>query len=75
MFFDRFAFGVVAGILVIATGGLEAGIAYHVLNNLLAFAMGLFFGDMSEALNPTGGSWTDVLVSLVKSVIFVGLSI
>lgn len=75
IFFDRLAFGVVAGILVIATGGLEAGIAYHVVNNLLAFGFALFFGDMTEALNPTGGSWLDVVVSFVKSAIFVTLSI
>ncbi|CAN5676774.1 hypothetical protein BH11ACT8_BH11ACT8_30750 [soil metagenome] len=75
IFFDRFAFGIVAGILVIVTGGLEAGIAYHVVNNLLAFGITVFFGDMTDALNPTGGGWTDVLVSFVKSLIFVGLSI
>jgi membrane protease YdiL (CAAX protease family) len=75
VFVDRLAFGVVAGILVIATGGLEAAIAYHVLNNLLAFGIALFFGDMTAALNPTGGSWWDVVVSLVKSGLFVALSI
>ncbi|MGA8255905.1 MAG: CPBP family intramembrane glutamic endopeptidase [Nocardioides sp.] len=75
VFCDRFAFGVVAGVLVIATGGLEAGIAYHVLNNLLAFGIALFFGDMTSALNPSGGTWWDVVVSFVKSAIFVGLSI
>ena len=75
VFFDRLAFGVVAGVLVIATGGLEAGIAYHVLNNLLAFGFALFFGDMTEALNATGGGWPDVLVSVVKSAVFVALSI
>ncbi len=75
MFLDRFAFGVVAGVLVIATGGLEAGIAYHVLNNLLAFGIALFFGDMTSALNPSGGTWWDVVVSFVKSAIFVVLSI
>lgn len=75
VFFDRLAFGIVAGILVIATGGLEAAIAYHVLNNLLAFGIALFFGDMTEALNPSGGSWWDVLVSFVKSALFVALSI
>ena len=51
VFFDRFAFGVVAGILVIRTGGLEAAIAMHVLNNFLAFGLALRFGDMTEALN------------------------
>lgn len=75
VFFDRLAFGVVAGVLVIATGGLEAAIAYHVLNNLLAFGFALFFSDMTEALNATGGGWSDVLVSVVKSATFVVLSI
>src|SRR4029078_8399002 len=35
VFFDRFAFGLVAGVLVVMTGGLEAGIAMHVLNNFV----------------------------------------
>ena len=48
IFFDRFAFGLVAGTLVILTGGLEAGIAMHVLNNWLAFGIALAFGDLSR---------------------------
>ena len=56
IFFDRFAFGLVAGTLVILTGGLEAGIAMHVLNNWLAFGLALAFGDMGSSLNPTGGT-------------------
>ncbi len=75
IFFDRFAFGVVAGVLAIATGGLEAGIAYHVLNNYLAFGFALAYSDLETALNPTGGSWWDVVVTLVKSLVFLGLSL
>jgi len=75
VFFDRLAFGLVAGVLVIATGGLEAAIAYHVLNNLLAFGIALFFGDMTQALNPGEGSWWDMVVSTAKSGIFVVLTI
>lgn len=75
VFVDRFAFGLVAGVLVIATGGLEAGIAYHVVNNVLAFGLALAIGDMTDTLNPTGGTWWDVLLSITKSVIFVALSI
>ncbi len=75
IFFDRFAFGVVAGILVIATGGLEAGIAYHVLNNVFAFGIALFFGDISAAFTPTSASNWDFLLSFVKSVVFVVLAI
>ncbi len=55
IFIDRFAFGLVAGILVITTGGLEAGIAMHVLNNFLAFGAALAYSDMTTALTPTDG--------------------
>jgi CAAX protease family protein len=75
IFFDRFAFGVVAGILVIATGGLEAGIAMHVLNNFLAFGIALAFSDMSSALNPTGGSWWNIPVTLTQSLVYLALAI
>jgi membrane protease YdiL (CAAX protease family) len=75
VFFDRFAFGLVAGILVIATGGLEAGIAMHVLNNFLAFGLALAFSDMSSALNPTGGSWWNIPVTLTQSLVYLGLAI
>jgi membrane protease YdiL (CAAX protease family) len=75
VFFDRFAFGVVAGVLVIATGGLEAGIAMHVLNNWLAFGLALAFGDMGSALNPTGGTWWSLPVTLTQSLVYLGLAI
>jgi len=74
VFFDRFAFGVVAGILVIVTGGLEAGIAMHVLNNFLAFGFALAFGDMGESLNPTGGSWWMVPTTLTQSLVYLALA-
>ncbi len=76
IFFDRFAFGVVAGILVIRTGGLEAGIAMHVLNNFLAFGLALTFGDMTTALNATGGSsWWMILSTLTQSLVYLALAL
>ncbi|GAA1522199.1 CPBP family intramembrane glutamic endopeptidase [Nocardioides humi] len=75
IFFDRFAFGLVAGLLVVLTGGLEAGIAMHVLNNFLAFGLALAFSDMTEALNPTGGTWWAVPVTLVQSVSYLVLAV
>lgn len=75
VFFDRFAFGVVAGILVIRTGGLEAAIAMHVLNNFLAYGMALAFGDMTEALNATGPASPWMIVStLTQSLVYLGLA-
>ena len=75
IFFDRFAFGLVAGVLVILTGGLEAGIAFHVLNNWLAFGLAVAFFDLGSALNPTGGSWWEVPVTIVKSLVYLGLAL
>ena len=73
VFFDRFAFGIVAGLLVILTGGLEAGIAMHVFNNWLAFGLALAFGDMASTLNPVGGSWWTIPVTLTQSLVYLGL--
>jgi uncharacterized protein len=75
VFFDRFAFGVVAGILVIRTGGLEAAIAMHVLNNFFAYALALSFGDMTEALNATApSSWWMIATTLTQSLVYLALA-
>ncbi len=74
IFVDRLAFGLVAGVLVITTGGLEAGIAMHVLNNLLAFGFALAYSDMTSALNPTGGSWWQLPVTLTQSLTYLALA-
>lgn len=73
IFVDRLAFGIVAGVLVLATGGLEAAIAMHVLNNFVAFALALAFTDMESALNPTGGSWWSLPSTLTQSLVYLGL--
>lgn len=39
LFVDRLAFGLLAALLVWRTGGLEAGIAAHVVNNVFAFVI------------------------------------
>lgn len=74
IFFDRLAFGLVAGTLVVVTGGLEAGIAMHVLNNWLAFGISLAYGDMGSALNPTGGTWWSIPVTLTQSLTYLALA-
>jgi hypothetical protein len=75
VFFDRFAFGIVAGILVIRTGGLEAGIAMHVLNNFLAYGAALAFGSMATTLNPTGSDWWTIPVTLTQSLVYLWLAV
>jgi hypothetical protein len=73
LFFDRFMFGLIAGWLVIRTGGLEAGIAMHVLNNYLAFGLAVAFGDISDTLNVTHVSWWNIPVTLTQSLVYAGL--
>lgn len=70
LFFDRFMFGVIAGWLVIRTGGLEAGIALHVLNNMLAFGFALTFGDITESLMVSEVSWWNVPLTLTQSGVY-----
>jgi membrane protease YdiL (CAAX protease family) len=73
VFIDRLSFGLVAGVLVIVTGGLEAGIALHVVNNGLFFGLTLAFGDIDEALAPVAGTWWLLPGTLVQSLGYLAL--
>ena len=73
LFFDRFMFGLIAAWLVIRTGGLEAGIALHVLNNFLAFGLAIAVGNISDTLNVTEISWWNIPVTLTQSLVYVAL--
>jgi membrane protease YdiL (CAAX protease family) len=48
---DVFAFGAVMGWLAVRTGGLEAPIALHVMNNVLAFGLSAAAGNLEDALD------------------------
>jgi membrane protease YdiL (CAAX protease family) len=67
LFFDRFMFGLIAGWLVIRTGGLEAGIAMHILNNFLAFGYALAFSDLGSMLNVSQVGWENIPVTLTQA--------
>ena len=58
---------------MIRTGGLEAGIAMHVLNNYLAFGLALAFGDIGETLNVSEGCWWNIPLTLVQSLGYAAL--
>lgn len=47
---EVFVFGAVMGWLAVRTGGLEAAIALHVMNNMLAFGLSAASGDLRDAL-------------------------
>lgn len=67
LFVDRLAFGLMAGLVVVLVGGLEAGIALHVMNNIVAFGLALFFGDITAVLKVTEASWWQVPVTVTQN--------
>ncbi len=73
LFFDRFMFGLIAGWLVLRTGGLEAGIAMHILNNFLAFGFALTFADLTETLNVSEVGWSNIPLTLTQSLVYAAL--
>ncbi|GAB4000280.1 hypothetical protein GCM10028771_36190 [Nocardioides marmoraquaticus] len=66
LFLDRLAFGVIAGTTVVLLGGLEAGIAMHVVNNLVAFGLAIATGSVAEALTVSEVSWWRILVTVTQ---------
>jgi uncharacterized protein len=55
-------FAVVSGLAAWRTGGLEAGIAMHAVNNVLAFTAVVLFGGWSEAFDKTETTGTPVML-------------
>lgn len=58
LFLNRFGFGIIAALLVWATGGLEAAIGAHVINNLSAFGYGFFTGGIAATKATTAIDWS-----------------
>jgi membrane protease YdiL (CAAX protease family) len=65
LFGSRFVFGMIAGILVWRTGGLEAAVAIHIINNLVVFAMSILNGTLVEVRSVVAAPWTQTLSDTV----------
>jgi hypothetical protein len=59
LFVDRLAFGLLAAILVWRTGGLEAGIAAHVINNVFAYVIAGLTTSIAGLKATQGIGWVD----------------
>jgi membrane protease YdiL (CAAX protease family) len=70
LFLDRFAFGLVAGFLVVRTGGLEASIAAHAANNVVTFVFAALTNSVGDSLQATDAPWSLVFVDVAKFVVF-----
>jgi membrane protease YdiL (CAAX protease family) len=69
LFADRFTFGAVACWLAWRTGGLEAGIALHAVNNLTVFGFTLAEGALADSLTVTEASPGAVVLDVVTLVV------
>jgi membrane protease YdiL (CAAX protease family) len=70
LFLHRFTFGLIAGWLVMKTGGLEAGIAAHVVNNVVAFGYANISGTMVATRTVTTASWAELAWNLAGFAVF-----
>lgn len=75
LFLDRFTFGLMAGYVVLRTGGLEAGIALHIWNNLFAFGLALGIGSIDETLHVSEVSWSNLPLSLTQNGLYLVLAL
>lgn len=60
LFLDRFLFGVMVGVLVVKTGGLEAAIGAHVINNVLAFSYAGLYSTIAQVKATQTIGWVDL---------------
>ncbi|MEV2267481.1 CPBP family intramembrane glutamic endopeptidase [Nonomuraea africana] len=67
---DVFSFGVLMGWLAVRTGGLEAPIAMHVVNNTLVFALSAAAADLDDALKQGAVPWQSLVGTVVQLSVF-----
>lgn len=75
LFASRFAFGVVVGLLVLRTGGLEAAIAAHVVNNTFAFVLAGVTSTIAGARMLTGVGWVQAFSDVLTYAVFTVLAL
>jgi len=71
---DRFAFGALLGALVVMTGGLEAGIAMHAVNNIFAFGYPVLSGTLADARAISGVTWGMAGVNILAYAVIAALA-
>ena len=67
---DVFAFGVLMGWLAVRTGGLEAAIALHVVNNIMGLGISAASGTLEDALQQGAVPWETLIGTGVQLVSF-----
>jgi len=70
LFVDRLGFGLVAAWLVVRTGGLEASIALHTVNNVITFLIAAAFDGVDDALTVTEAPWSLAVLDIAQALVF-----
>lgn len=70
LFLSRLCFGLLAGWLVVSTGGLEAGIAAHVINNLFAFSLAALTASVAQARAISHIGWAMAFGDVITFAVF-----
>jgi membrane protease YdiL (CAAX protease family) len=74
LFLDRLAFGLLAAVLVWRTGGIEAGVAAHVVNNLFAFVVAGLTSSIATIHGTQSIGWLDSGVDVGGFAVFAALA-
>ena len=75
LFLNRLGFGLLAGILVWRTGGLEAGIGAHVINNVCAYVIAGLTSSIAAVRGISSITWLDSGIQLGGFAVFAVLAL
>lgn len=73
LFLDRLAFGVTASWLAWRTGGLEASVALHVVNNLVALLFSASTGQLEDSITGSTLPWSVAALDVATMVVYAAL--
>ena len=73
LFLDRLAFGLVASYLTWRTGGLEAAIGAHAVNNVVVFVPVILTGTLADSMTASEAPWELVALDVVVMLVVAGL--
>lgn len=75
LFLNRLGFGLLAAILVWRTGGLEAAIGAHVVNNVCAYVIAGLTSSIAAVRGISSISWLDSGIQLAGFALFAGIAL
>ncbi|HEY5787650.1 MAG TPA: CPBP family intramembrane glutamic endopeptidase [Microlunatus sp.] len=75
LFLNRLGFGLLAGVLVWRTGGLEAGIGAHVVNNICAYVIAGLTSSIAAVRGISSVTWLDSGIQLGGFAVFAVLAL